>query len=115
MIRRLFVGYLCLAAAMLWAAAAIAADPIIIGLSAALTGPIAVNGKPGLMAMQIWEKDVNDHGGLLGRPVKLDYCDDQSNPANIPAIYSKLIEVDKADFLVGMLATGINDEYKYPR
>jgi branched-chain amino acid transport system substrate-binding protein len=135
MSKRMFVGFLCLV--MLWAAAAIAAEPITIGLSAALTGPLAVNGKPGLMAMQIWEKDTNDHGGLLGRPVKLVYYDDQSSPANIPSIYSKLIEVDKVDFLVGtatnllaaslpiamqhnkvlvgVLASGINGEYKYPR
>ena len=99
--KRTIVRFLCVGLVLLWASVAAAAEPIIIGLSASLTGPLAVNGKPGLMAMQIWEKDINSRGGLLGRPVKLVYYDDQSNPANIPAIYSKLIEVDKADFLVG--------------
>jgi hypothetical protein len=33
-------------------------------------------------------------GGLLGRPVELVYYDDQSNPSNVPGIYTKLINVD---------------------
>ena len=58
-----------------------AEEPIKIGFGMALTGPLAANGKMALLAMQIWEEDVNAKGGLLGRPVKLVYYDDQSNPA----------------------------------
>ena len=65
-----------------------AAEPITIGLGMALTGGLAVVGKSGLLAMQIWADDVNTKGGLLGRPVKLDYYDDQSNPAVVPGIYT---------------------------
>ena len=46
-----------------------AADPIKIGLGMALTGGLSANGKPALMAIQIWKDDVNKKGGLLGRPV----------------------------------------------
>ena len=59
----------------------------------ALTGPLAANGKMSLVAMQVWEDDINGHGGLLGRPVKLVYYDDQSNPSQVPAIYSKLLDL----------------------
>ncbi len=50
-----------------------AADPIKIGFGMALTGPLAANGKMSLVAMQVWEDDINAQGGLLGRPVKLIY------------------------------------------
>jgi|SRR5436189_4801433 len=58
-----------------------AADPIKIGFGMALTGGLSANGKPALLALQIWKDDVNKKGGLLGRPVELVYYDDQTNPA----------------------------------
>src|ERR1043166_4210835 len=48
-----------------------AADPIRIGLGMALTGGLSANGKPALLAMQIWKDNVNKRGGLLGRPVAI--------------------------------------------
>ncbi|HWB49888.1 MAG TPA: amino acid ABC transporter substrate-binding protein, partial [Stellaceae bacterium] len=112
--------------------------PIAIGLSMALTGGLAAVGKTGLLAFQIWAEDVNKKGGLLGRPVKLIYYDDQSNPATVPGIYTKLMDVDKVDLLVsgyatnmvapampivmqknrlffGLFALAINVEFHYPK
>ena len=120
------------------AAPARAAEPIKIGFSMELTGPFAVVGKTGLLAFQIWQHDVNAHGGLLGRPVQLVYYDDQSNPANVPGIYTKLIDIDKVDLLVssygtnlvvpampvaishnrlffGLFALGADDKFHYPK
>jgi len=124
-------------ALLLAAAPAQAADPIKIGLGMSLTGKLAANGKMSLLAMQIWEDDINAQGGLLGRPVKLVYYDDQSNPAQVPGIYAKLLDVDKVDLIVsgyastqiaaampvaierkklfiGLAGTAINDEFHYP-
>ena len=84
-----------------------AAEPITIGFSIELTGPLAVVGKTGLLAFQIWIEDVNKKGGLLGRPVKLVYYDDQSNPANVPSIYSKLCDVDKVNLLISSYGTNL--------
>ena len=67
------------------------ANPIKVGVSLALTGGVASNGKQILMALELWRDDVNAKGGLLGRPVELVYYDDQSNPNNVPALYTKLI------------------------
>ena len=50
-----------------------AAQTLTIGFGMALTGGLAPNGKAALLAMQIWESDINTKGGLLGRPVKLIY------------------------------------------
>jgi branched-chain amino acid transport system substrate-binding protein len=82
-----------------------AADPIKIGFSIEETGGLAANGKPALLAMQIWAEDVNAKGGLLGRQVQLVHYDDQSNPANVPGIYTKLLDVDKVDLVVSSYAT----------
>src|SRR5581483_794669 len=72
-----------------------------------LSGPLAPNGKSSLLAMKIWEDDVNAKGGLLGRPVKLVYYDDQSTPSTVPGIYTKLLDVDKVDLVVSGYATNM--------
>jgi branched-chain amino acid transport system substrate-binding protein len=89
------------------AAQAPAGQPIKIGSSMAMTGGLGPNGKSALLAWKIWEEEVNAKGGLLGRPVKLIYYDDQSNPATVPGIYTKLLDVDKVDLVVGGYATAM--------
>jgi branched-chain amino acid transport system substrate-binding protein len=88
-------------------APASAAEPIKVGFSMAMTGGVAQNGKQLLLALQLWRDDVNAKGGLLGRPVELVYYDDQSNPSNVPGIYTKLISVDKVDLILGPYATNM--------
>jgi branched-chain amino acid transport system substrate-binding protein len=89
------------------ASAAFAADPIKVGFSMSMTGAVAPNGRQLLVSLEIWRDDVNAAGGLLGRPVELVYYDDQSNPANVPAIYTKILSLDKVDLLLGPYATNM--------
>jgi branched-chain amino acid transport system substrate-binding protein len=84
---------------------AFAADPVKVGFSLGLTGANAPNGKQLLIALEIWRDDVNAKGGLLGRPVELVYYDDQTNPSNESSIYTKLIQVDKVDLILGPYGT----------
>jgi len=84
-----------------------AADPIKIGFGMALTGGLSANGKPALLALQIWKDDINKKGGLLGRPVELIFYDDQTNPATVPGIYSKLLDVDKVDLVTSGYGTNL--------
>lgn len=51
--------------------------------------------------------DVNARGGLLGRRVELVFYDDQSMGANVPGIYTKLLDVDKVDLVVSGYGTAI--------
>jgi branched-chain amino acid transport system substrate-binding protein len=128
-------------AAAVWGPAkaqAPAGEPIRIGFSMALTGPLSPNGKSALLGMKIWEEEINAKGGLLGRPVKLVYYDDQSQAAPVPGIYTKLIDVDKVELVIGPYATvpaaaampvimqkgkvfiilfglGVNTEFNYPK
>ncbi|HZB90935.1 MAG TPA: amino acid ABC transporter substrate-binding protein [Stellaceae bacterium] len=129
-----------LAAAALLAAGLLparAADPIKVDFSAELTGSLAAIGKQTLLTEQIWAEDVNNAGGLLGRKVELVYYDDQSNPALVPSIYEKLLDVDHVDLVVAqgtnistpamptimehnkvvmvMLALAINEKFHYQR
>src|ERR1043166_6653838 len=82
-----------------------AADPIRIGFSMPLTGGLSGGGKSVILAFELWKEDVNAKGGLIGRPVELVYYDDQSQPAQVPGIYSKLLDVDKVDLVVSSYAT----------
>jgi branched-chain amino acid transport system substrate-binding protein len=106
LVRRASAAILALALLVIAApASAQTGTPIKIGYSMALTGGLAPNGKSALLAQKIWEEDVNRSGGLLGRPVKLVYYDDKSAPAEVPAIYTKLLDIDKVDLLMGAYAT----------
>src|SRR5258705_7894671 len=84
-----------------------AADPIKIGLSLSLPGATAPAGRQVQTGLEIWRDHVNAKGGLLGRPVQLVYYDDQGSPANAPAIYAKLMGVDKVDLLIGPYSTNV--------
>ena len=84
-----------------------AGDTIKIGFGMALTGGLAGAGKGALIAMQVWAEDVNARGGILGKPVELVYYDDQTNPATVPGIYTKLLDVDEVDFVVSGYGTNL--------
>jgi len=102
-----YVTPIALLLSLFSAAAAQTAQPVRVGFSMSLTGAVAPNGRQLLLALEIWRDDVNAAGGLLGRPVELVYYDDQSNPASVPAIYTKLMTVDKVDLLLGPYATNM--------
>jgi branched-chain amino acid transport system substrate-binding protein len=89
------------------AAFAQGAAPIKIGFSMAQTGSLAGAGQQALLGNQIWEQEINAKGGLLGRPVQLVYYDDQTKPDTIPGIYTKLMEVDKVDLVIGPYGTNM--------
>src|SRR6516164_4100730 len=84
-------------------AAAQTGEPVKIGYSMSLTGGLGPNGRSALLAQKIWEEDTNSNGGLLGRPVKLIYEDDQTNPATVPGIYGRLLDVHKVELIIGPL------------
>ena len=79
--------------------------PIKIGMSMAQTGGLAGGGKASLLGTEIWRDDINARGGLLGRKVELVVYDDKSSASETPAIYSKLLDIDKVDLLFAPYAT----------
>ncbi|MGP0089092.1 MAG: amino acid ABC transporter substrate-binding protein [Xanthobacteraceae bacterium] len=107
--KSLAAASLALAASVALATAAMAqsGEPIKIGYGISQTGGLAPNGKSALLAQRIWEEDINAKGGLLGRPVKLVYYDDQTSAASVPGIYTKLLDVDKVDLVIGGYGTNM--------
>ena len=81
--------------------------PIKIGSSMAMTGGLGPNGKSSLLAIKIWEEDINAKGGLLGRKVQVIFRDDQTNPTTVPGIYSQLLDVEKVDLIMGGYGTNV--------
>jgi len=104
--RRTFLGG-TIAAAVVGRTSGVVADqpPIKIGMSMAQTGGLAGGGKASQLGIEIWRDDVNARGGLLGRKVELIVYDDKSSASETPAIYSKLLDVDKVDLLFAPYAT----------
>ena len=79
--------------------------PLKIGYSISLSGPLGANGQAARLAHKIWEEDVNRKGGLMGRRVEMVAIDDQTNASLVSGIYSRLLDVDKVDLIVGGYGT----------
>lgn len=91
-----------LALAALASAAAFAAEPIAIGVSIAQSPPgSVVQGTQVKDGLEIVKDMVNKQGGVLGRPIKLVYEDDQGIPEKGRAAAEKLIANDKVVAITG--------------
>lgn len=112
-------------------------NPIRIGYSLSLTGPVAENTKAVKLAHSIWEEDINARGGLLGRRIELICYDDNGDPSQVADIYRRLLDEEKVDlviggygtntilaslpvvmerdrFLIGLMGLGVNLNIQYP-
>ncbi|UCI05136.1 amino acid ABC transporter substrate-binding protein [Mesorhizobium sp. B1-1-8] len=112
-------------------------DPIRIGYSLPLSGPLGGNGRSARLAHRVWAEKVNRSGGLLGRSVELICEDDRTDATLVPGIYSHLLDVKKVDlvigsygtnsllpvmpliirsnrFFVGLMGVGVNQGFNYP-
>jgi branched-chain amino acid transport system substrate-binding protein len=75
--------------------------PIRVGISLSLTGDFQADGLACRQGYELWASDVNSHGGLLGRPVKLIILNDNSDPKTATAAYEKLVKQYHVDLLLG--------------
>jgi branched-chain amino acid transport system substrate-binding protein len=66
-------------------------EPIIIGLNQDSTGPGASYSNIAGKTIRIAVQDINDKGGVLGRPLKLVVENDESDPTKAPAVVQKLV------------------------
>ena len=76
-------------------------EPIKIGYIGALTGETALWGQAGLNGMLLAEQDINEAGGILGRPVKVVPYDGKGEPLDSVNALNKLIDQDKVVAVVG--------------
>jgi len=76
-------------------------SPITIGASLSLTGDFSADGQAFEKGYELWAKDVNAKGGILGRPVKLTILNDASSPNQVVTNYQTLISSDHVDLTFG--------------
>jgi ABC-type branched-subunit amino acid transport system substrate-binding protein len=94
------------AAALLCIATSLhAQNPVRIGSTLSLTGPLAPAGAIQKAAIEAFIDDLNARGGLLGRKVEWVLKDDQSRPDVTRTLYEQLATVDKVDLLMGPYGT----------
>src|SRR5215471_7701725 len=79
--------------------------PITVGISLPLTGDFSDDGQAFQKGYSLWASDVNAHGGLLGRPVKLVIRDDKSDPKVTVSDYNTLIGVQHVNLILGPFST----------
>jgi branched-chain amino acid transport system substrate-binding protein len=75
--------------------------PITIGASLSLAGDFSADGVAFEKGYQLWAKDVNARGGLLGRPVKLTILNDDSSPNQVVTNYQTLLGTNHVDLTFG--------------
>lgn len=80
-------------------------DPIRIGGTLALSGPLSATAKIHEIVGHEFVNKLNREGGLLGRPVEWVLYDDESSPDNAAALYERLITEDQVDLIVAPYAT----------
>jgi branched-chain amino acid transport system substrate-binding protein len=82
------------------------AQPVRIGSTLALTGPLSATAQIHKLVGEIYVEQLNKRGGLLGRQVEWIVKDDQSKPDVARTLYEQLVTADKVDLLMGPYATG---------
>ena len=102
------------------AGSAAPAAPITIGVSVSLSGDFSGDGKALVQGYDLWAKDVNAKGGLLGHQVTMKYVDDASSTQQVVTNYERLITADKVALVFGPFsslltipASTVTDRYGY--
>lgn len=96
-----------LLAGLLATSTAYAAEPVRIGITTILSGPFADRGQSEQYGAQLALNEINEAGGLLGRPVEAFYADNACKPeVGLPAT-RRLIEQEHVPVLIGALCTPV--------
>jgi ABC-type branched-subunit amino acid transport system substrate-binding protein len=86
---------------------ALAAEPVRIGITTILSGPTADRGQSEQYGAQLALSQINQAGGVLGRPVEAFYADNACKPdIGVPAT-KRLIEQEHVPVIIGALCTPV--------
>ena len=98
---------IALAAALLAASPTLAAEPVKIGITTILSGQYADRGQSEQYGAQLALDQINQAGGVLGRPVEAFYADNACDPkVGVPAT-KRLIEQEHVPVIIGALCTPV--------
>ena len=79
--------------------------PIKIGVLEDQTGPNASYGIVETSAFRMMAKEINDKGGIQGRPIELVVTDGQSDASRTATLTERMVSVDKVLALTGSTVT----------
>jgi len=96
--KRIFAGLVVAAASALSPAAA--QDAYVVGLTGAVTGPVAATYAAAIEGLRLYVENLNARGGVNGRPVRLAMHDDQGEPSRSAANAKRLLAQDNVLVLV---------------
>lgn len=98
---------LVVAAGLLCSTFAQAAEPVKIGITTILSGPMADRGQSEQYGAQLALDSINQAGGVLGRPVEAFYADNACKPdVGVPAT-KRLVEQEHVPVVIGALCTPV--------
>jgi len=81
-------------------------EKIKIGSLMALSGFLGPMGQKIKLGVELAVKEINEHGGINGRPVELIMEDTGTNPTQALEAFKKLVEVDGVQVVIGPMASG---------
>ena len=85
----------------------VGAEPIKIGACVPLSGPIGFYGHDQKTGFEMALEEINAAGGVLGRPIKIVYSDNQCNPTEGVSAARKLIDLDKVKAILGCVCSSV--------
>lgn len=95
--------------------------PIKIGLTLGLTGIYSDIADQQMKGFRLWEKEINERGGILGRRVEVFIYDDKGDPNVSKELYERLMKDSEVDLIFGPYSSAITEavapianKYKYP-
>ena len=82
-----------------------AADPIRVGVISPLTGAWTVYGRAHSAGFQMAVDEINEKGGVLGRPFEVVLGDSKTEPRIVVEQANRLIRQEQVDFLAGTFSS----------
>jgi urea transport system substrate-binding protein len=82
-----------------------AQDPIRVGVISPLTGAWTVYGKAHSAGFQMAVDEINEKGGVLGRPIEIVLGDSKTEPRIVVEQANRLIRQERVDFLAGTFSS----------
>lgn len=83
-----------------------AADTIKLGSMLAVTGGASFLGDPEKRTLEMYVEKINAEGGVLGKQIELFVYDSQGNPKKGVGFFTRLVDQDEVDAIVGSSTSG---------
>ncbi len=87
---------------------------IKVGVATDITGAIAPSGNSDWQTAQLAAKQINDAGGILGRPIELFLEDTASDPGVAVGNVRRLIQQSQVDVVFGGITSAMREAIKNP-